>query len=114
MFVDVTIGTGGEGTVALIPRTAVQTVGSRTVVYLADANQPGRFVEREVRLGNRAGTMSLSGVKPGDTIVAVGSFVVRAERDRLGFRSGDRLHRSPLTGQPTLARLIARLASCAE
>lgn len=90
MFVDVTIGTGGEGTVALIPRTAVQTVGSRTVVYLADAKQPGRFVEREVRLGDRTGNdvVALSGVRPGDTIVSDGSFVVRAERDRLGLRSG--------------------------
>lgn len=90
MFADVSIDAGGEGTVALIPRTAVQTVGNRTVVYVADAKQPGRFVEREVRLGDRTGNdvVALSGVRPGDTIVSDGSFAVRAERDRLGLRSG--------------------------
>jgi len=90
MFADVSIDGGGQGTVVLIPRTAVQTVGSRTVVYLADAKQPGRFVEREVRLGDRTGddVIALSGVRPGDTIVGDGSFAVRAERDRLGLRSG--------------------------
>src|SRR5262249_61187552 len=51
MFADVSIDTGGKGPTALIPNTAVQTLGSRTVVYLADAKQPGRFVERDVRLG---------------------------------------------------------------
>jgi cobalt-zinc-cadmium efflux system membrane fusion protein len=84
MFADMSVDAGGESTVALIPRTAVQIVGSRTVVYLADAKQPGRFVEREVRLGDRMGNdvAVLSGVRPGDAIVGDGSFAVRAERDR--------------------------------
>jgi hypothetical protein len=57
---------------------------------LADPKQPGRFVEREVRLGDRSGNdvAVLSGVQPGDTIVTHGSFLVRAERDRLGLRAG--------------------------
>ncbi|MCA1584120.1 MAG: hypothetical protein LC791_04870, partial [Acidobacteria bacterium] len=76
---------------ALVPRAAVQNVGERTVVYVADPKQPGRFVEREVRLGDRSGNdvAVLSGVQPGDTVVAEGSFKVRAERDRLGLRPGD-------------------------
>jgi RND family efflux transporter MFP subunit len=90
MFADVSIEAAGGGTVALVPRTAVQNVGNRTVVYLADTKQPGRFVEREVRLGDRAGNdvVVLSGVQAGDTIVADGSFAIRAERDRLGLREG--------------------------
>jgi len=75
----------------LIPRTAVQNVGDRTMVYLADPKQPGRFLERQVRLGDRSGNdiAVLNGVQPGDTIVADGSFAIRAERDRLGLSSGE-------------------------
>jgi multidrug efflux pump subunit AcrA (membrane-fusion protein) len=89
MFADVSIETATvAGSSVLIPRSAVQNVGSRTVVYLADSKQPGQFVEREVRLGDRSGdaVAVLGGVHPGDTIVAEGSFNVRAERDRLGPR----------------------------
>jgi RND family efflux transporter MFP subunit len=89
MFADVTIGAGAGGTAALVPRTAVQNVGSRTVVYVVDPNQPGRFTEREVRLGGGSGhdVLVLSGVQPGESVVADGSFAVRAERDRLGLRA---------------------------
>jgi RND family efflux transporter MFP subunit len=90
MFADVAIdAAGGQGTVAMIPRTAVQNVGNRTVVYVADPKQPATFIEREVRLGDRSGNdvAVLSGVQTGDTIVADGSFNVRAEHDRLGLRA---------------------------
>ena len=33
------------------PRNAVRNVGDRTVVYLANPKEPGKLVEREVRLG---------------------------------------------------------------
>jgi RND family efflux transporter MFP subunit len=90
MFVDVTLDTPGVRAVALIPRAAVQNVGARTVVYLADPKQPGRFVEREIRLGDRSANdvAVLGGVQPGDAIVTDGSFAVRAERDRLGAHPG--------------------------
>jgi multidrug efflux pump subunit AcrA (membrane-fusion protein) len=42
MFADVTIDGAGQGAVAMIPRAAVQNVGNRTVVYVADAKQAGR------------------------------------------------------------------------
>src|SRR5206468_17534 len=88
MFADVTIEAEGGGAAALIPHAAVQNVGNETAVYVADPQQPGRFIEREVRLGARSGNdvAVLSGVKPGDRVVAEGSFAVRAERDRLGLR----------------------------
>lgn len=90
MFADVSIEAAGGGTLPLVPRTAVQNVSDRTVVYVADTKQPGRFVEREVRLGDRTGNdvAILSGVQAGETIVADGSFAIRAERDRLGLREG--------------------------
>jgi RND family efflux transporter MFP subunit len=82
---------GGEDGVSgpMVPRSAVQNVGDRTVVYLVDPNQPGRFIEREVRLGAPAGdrVRIVAGVLAGDVVVAVGSFSVRAERERLGLRA---------------------------
>jgi len=79
-------------------------------VYLADTNQPGRFVEREVVLGDRAETdvAVLSGVHPGDTIVAEGSFAIRAERDRLGLRvSGASASDTPSAARPSTATAAA-------
>jgi cobalt-zinc-cadmium efflux system membrane fusion protein len=88
MFADVSLEAGGQASTTQIPRAAVQNVGDRTVVYVADERQTGRFVEREVRLGDRTGNhvVVLSGLQPGERIVADGSFLVRAERERLGLR----------------------------
>ena len=47
MFADVSIETGGQTSTTRMPRGAVQRVGDRTVVYVADPQQPGRFVERD-------------------------------------------------------------------
>jgi RND family efflux transporter MFP subunit len=87
MFADVSIDAGGHASTTRVPRAAVQHVGDQTVVYVADPKQPGRFVEREVRLGDNTGNdvVVLSGVEAGDSIVTDGSFSVRAERDRLGI-----------------------------
>jgi RND family efflux transporter MFP subunit len=108
MFADVTIDGAGQGAIAMIPRAAVQNVGDRTVVYVADAKQAGRFIEREVRLGDRSGSdvAVLNGLRPGDQVVADGSFNVRAERDRLGLRPSGSTPRStaqPASNQPVAA-----------
>jgi RND family efflux transporter MFP subunit len=110
MFAEVSLEAGSQAAVALIPQTATQNVGNRTVVYLADTNQPGRFVEREVVLGDRVETdvAVLSGVHPGDTIVAEGSFAIRAERDRLGLRvSGASASDTPSAARPSTATAAA-------
>jgi RND family efflux transporter MFP subunit len=72
-----------------IPRSAVQNVGDRSVVYLAKSDPPTEFVEREVRLGATSAdrVQVLGGLNTGDKIVSEGSFSVRAERERLGLRS---------------------------
>jgi cobalt-zinc-cadmium efflux system membrane fusion protein len=88
MYADVVV-TGAAGTSApRVPRSAVQNVGDRTVVYLAKPKEPGKFVEREVRLGQSSGEQVevVSGVQPGDVVVTEGSFFLRAERERLGLR----------------------------
>lgn len=89
MYAEALLGDGGGGpSTAVIPRSAVQNVGNRTVVYLVNPKEPGKFVEREVRLGAVTGDQVavVSGVQPGDVVVGEGSFYVRAERERLGLR----------------------------
>jgi RND family efflux transporter MFP subunit len=89
MYADVQItGPAGPGAIVAVPRSAVQNVADRQVVYLADPGRPGTFTEREVRLGPSTGDQAevLSGLKPGDVVVTRGSFFVRAERERLGLR----------------------------
>jgi len=109
MFADVTIEAAGGGAAALISHAAVQNVGNQTVVYVADPQQPGRFIEREVRLGARSGNYVavLSGVKPGERVVAEGSFAVRAERDRLGVRGAQARSREE-TPRPSSESASAR------
>lgn len=89
MFADVQVTPASPATVPAVPRSAVQNVGDRDVVYLVNPREPGKFTEREVRLGATAGeeVEVLSGVQPGDVIVTEGSFFVRAERERLGLRA---------------------------
>ena len=89
MYADVVVA-GAPGTSApRVPRKAVQNVGDRTVVYLGNPREAGRFIEREVRLGSTSGEQVevLSGVHADDIVVTVGSFFVRAEGERLGLRS---------------------------
>ena len=86
MYADVAISTGETTAKVMIPRASIQQVGNRAVVYLADSQQPGRFVERAVTLGLSAGEQVevVSGLQPGDVVVTEGSFFVRAERERTG------------------------------
>jgi RND family efflux transporter MFP subunit len=92
MYADIEIVTASREAV-MIPRSAVQTVGDRQVVYVANVSEPGKFVEREVRLGESAGEQVevVSGVTLRDRIVFKGSFFVRAERERLG-QGGTSMH----------------------
>ena len=86
MFADLQLGNGGGGeSTALVPRQAVQLLGDRSVVYVVDKTQPGRFIEREIAPGRSTGDTIevLSGVRPGEDVVALGSFFVRAERERV-------------------------------
>jgi membrane fusion protein, heavy metal efflux system len=87
MFVDVALGEASPGNVLMVPRSAVQTIGSQNVVYVADESQAGRFVERAVRLGATSGeeTEVTGGLAEGAHVVTTGSFFLRAERDRLGL-----------------------------
>ncbi len=88
MYADVSVADATPQAVLVVPRTAVQSVGERYVVYVVDPTEGGRFVEREVRLGHAAGedVHVVSGLAAGDIVVDEGTFFLRAERERLGLR----------------------------
>jgi RND family efflux transporter MFP subunit len=84
MFVDVSVAARGVRAVMMVPKTAVQTLGTQSVVYVATA--PGHFAQREVTTGDIQGDdIAVSrGLEPGDMVVAEGAFFLRAEGDRVG------------------------------
>jgi RND family efflux transporter MFP subunit len=85
MYVNITLELPGGGQATLVPRSAVQSIGERSVVYIAANGEEGRFTERTVKLG-RAVAESVEvveGVKPGDRVVTEGSFLLRAEAARM-------------------------------
>ena len=88
MFVTLSFQTGSGQRLTLVPRSAVQSIGDRTVVYLPVEGEEGKFNERPVKLGPAAGDFMhvREGLKPGDKVVTDGSFYLRAEATR--SRSG--------------------------
>jgi RND family efflux transporter MFP subunit len=92
MFVDLEADERGTRSGVAVPRAAVQVVGDRSVVYVANPAQPGQFTERVVETGGAVGEMVelRSGVTSGEVIVTEGSFAVRAEAERLGIRATSR------------------------
>ena len=83
-FVNVSVDSPSGAGGVTVPRAAVQTIGDRHVVYLADRQHDGRFIEREVHLGGTSGDQIsvLNGLAPGDRVVTAGAFFIRAERER--------------------------------
>ena len=80
MYVTVSFTTAGAS-VVVVPRSAVQAIGDRQVVFVSAGNEDGKFIQRQVRLGSPIGDnySVLSGLKPGEAVVTEGSFVLRAE-----------------------------------
>ena len=90
MYVDLQLSAAGppaSGTGVTVPKSAVQTVGDRAVVYVKAA-APGQFSERTVTLGAATGqqVQVIAGLSPGESVVVAGSFFLRAEAERLGVR----------------------------
>jgi cobalt-zinc-cadmium efflux system membrane fusion protein len=85
MFVQVGFqaGTPGSGTPELeelvVPSSAVQRVGERTVVFVPEEGEPGRFEVRDVELGGEVEGYRrvVSGLALGDRVVTKGSFTLK-------------------------------------
>ena len=87
MFADITMKTETE-TLLTVPRTAVQQVGSRTLVFVKRA--PRRFEPREVTVGESLDqyVQIKSGLKAGETIVTRGSYALKSESVREQMPTG--------------------------
>ena len=89
MYATVSFGVPSvAGAVAVVPRAAIQTIGGRSVVYVAADGDDGRFIERPVKVGAAAGdgVEVTEGLRTGERVVTDGSFFLRAEAART--RSG--------------------------
>lgn len=84
MFVDVALNTTGTQEAVVIPKAAVQTMGSEQAVFVALGS--GQFQLRKLQLGEEIGdaVRVVSGVQAGEKIVTEGSFFLRAELSRRG------------------------------
>ena len=84
MFVNMSFRTPAGDRVVLVPKAAVQALGDRQVVFVAAKDEQGRFIQRTVRLGPPVGESYavVTGLRPGDTVVTEGSFLLRAESTR--------------------------------
>jgi membrane fusion protein, heavy metal efflux system len=80
MYVTVSFTTAG-GHALVVPRSAIQAIGDRQVVFVPAENEDGKFLQRQVRLGPPIGEhyRVLSGLKLGESVVTEGSFFLRAE-----------------------------------
>jgi len=81
MYVSMMFSTRGKERAVAVPRAAVQTLGERMVVYLPVKDEEGKFIQREIRVGQPIGDRYtvLAGLRPGDVVVTEGSFFLRAE-----------------------------------
>lgn len=87
MFADVELNLD-YGTKVLVPAEAVLDSGSRQTVFVAKGD--GYFEPRDIKVGPRVDgkLVVLSGLKPGETIVTSGNFLVDSE-SRLNAATGD-------------------------
>jgi RND family efflux transporter MFP subunit len=84
MYVNMAFRTQAGDRVVMVPKAAVQALGDRQVVFVAAKDEEGKFIQRTVRLGPPVGGSYavVSGLRPGDTVVTEGSFLLRAESTR--------------------------------
>lgn len=83
MFATAWLSTGAEGEkVVAVPSTALQRMDDRWVVFLPRGE--GKFEVRPVERGRDLGreVAILSGLRPGESVVVEGAFVLRAEAEK--------------------------------
>ncbi|HQF54638.1 MAG TPA: efflux RND transporter periplasmic adaptor subunit [Fibrobacteria bacterium] len=88
LFVQGLVETGRFAAALTVPLASVQTSKGKTVVYVREGE---RFEERQVTTGKKDGERIevLSGLKRGERVAAIGSFVVKAD---LGKSEAEHAH----------------------
>lgn len=91
MYVSVSLGESSSADLT-IPKSAVQTIGSDSVVFVPEGSAGNAFKERRVTLGRVNGERVgiAAGLAPGERVVTQGSFTLRAEAERLGIHPAEK------------------------
>ena len=81
MYVSMMFLTRGKERVVVVPRSAVQALDERMVVYLPVKDEEGKFIQRQILVGQPIGDRYtvLAGLEAGNVVVTEGSFFLRAE-----------------------------------
>jgi RND family efflux transporter MFP subunit len=81
MYMTTAFTTPSDERLVVVPRSAVQTIGDRHVVFVPAEDEEGKFLQRPVQVGRLLGNSYtiLSGLQPGEVVVTEGSFFLRAE-----------------------------------
>jgi len=85
MFVEVEFQTGTAEAATdeelFVPETAIQRIGNRTIVFVADEKEPGHFKVREVELGGESSGYRVvtGGLKAGERVVTKGGFTLKSQ-----------------------------------
>lgn len=84
MFVEVEFQVSGveaAGEELSVPAAAIQRMGERTIVFIADEKEPGHFKVREVELGgeNNGYRIITGGLKAGERVVTKGGFTLKSQ-----------------------------------
>lgn len=89
MFAHVEVAAPGAPGAVAVPLEAVQSIAGREFVYIARPGRSDEYIEREVTTGarDRDRVEILRGLEGGEAVVTRGSFLIRAERERLGLRT---------------------------
>lgn len=81
MYMTMALTTRDAGRQVVVPRAALQSLGSKTVVFVAVPEAAGTFQQRVVQTEPLDETLALvrQGLQPGEQVVTTGSFFLRAE-----------------------------------
>lgn len=84
MFVEIEFQVSGveaAGEELSVPAAAIQRMGERTIVFIAEEKEPGHFKVREVELGgeNNGYRVITGGLKAGERVVTKGGFTLKSQ-----------------------------------
>lgn len=75
--------TTGEATgeELVVPSSAIQRVGDKSVVFIPKTDEPGAFETREIKVGGESAGYArvLSGLRVGERVVTKGSFILKTQ-----------------------------------
>jgi cobalt-zinc-cadmium efflux system membrane fusion protein len=93
MFAEVEFqtGTATAEKELVVPEAAIQRIGERAVVFVAEEDEPGHFKTLDVETGGTVNglTRILSGLKEGDRVVTKGSFTLKTQLMKSELKEDD-------------------------